>query len=197
MTDLPTLITLAHWLAGEFDNQPQASEQPVWFVHLRLWQRPLPHRIQGHLALFVEQANTLYLNQPYRQRVMLLQALAPDRLQVQYWALKHPGQFQGAGANSTLLKELESKDLEELPGCVLQIAKGPEGFVAEPPEGAKCYFQYQGATRQVVLGFKVSLGSFCSYDRGVDPQTGQALWGALMGPYKFQKCQDFAAEFPA
>ena len=71
-----------------------------------------------------------------------------------------------------------------------------ETFMAQPEPGAKCCFPYEGKTRQVILGFVASAVRFLSYDRGVDPDTGQALWGALMGPYEFNKCQDFAAELP-
>jgi hypothetical protein len=39
MTHSQTLITLAQWLAGEFENRSQALDQPAWFVHLRLWHR--------------------------------------------------------------------------------------------------------------------------------------------------------------
>lgn len=71
-----------------------------------------------------------------------------------------------------------------------------EKFIAQPEPGAKCYFQYQGETRQVILGFTASAERFLSYDRGVAPDTGQSLWGALMGAYEFSKCQDFAVELP-
>ncbi|NJN59773.1 MAG: hypothetical protein HC879_20955 [Leptolyngbyaceae cyanobacterium SL_5_9] len=195
MSDSQTLMTLAQWLAGEFDNRQQASEQPAWFVHLRLWQRPLRQRIQENLALFVEQANALYLNQPYRQRVIVLSEKG-DRLQAEYLALKHPDQFRGAGANADLLSKLEASDLEPLPGCVLSIIQQSSAFKAQPLPQTKCCFEYEGKIRQVVLGFDVSSNSFASYDRGVNPETGQGLWGALMGPYEFSKCEDFAAELP-
>lgn len=180
-------------MAGEFDNQPQAMVQPVWFVHLRLWYRPLPMRIEGNLAFFAEQANALMRDRPYRQRVAVLQE-SSGALQVQYLAFKQPEKFLGAGANPSLLESLGLDDLEALPGCVLTVTEQAGKFKAAPEVGAKCYFQYDGATRQVVLGFEVSVGKFWSYDRGVDPETGQGLWGALMGAYEFQKCEDFASE---
>lgn len=190
-----TLITLAQWLAGEFENQSQALEQPAWFVHLHLWHRPLPQKIQGKLALFVEQANVLYLEQTYRQRIILLQD-EQSHFQVQYLALKQPEKFRGAGANPSRLNQLSLTDLEWLPGCTLTVTQQAETFIAQPEPEAKCCFEYEGKTRQVILGFEVSERRFFSYDRGVDPDTGQALWGALMGPYEFNKCQDFAAELP-
>lgn len=191
------LPTVAQWLAGVFENHSQSMAQPAWFVHLRLWHRPLPHRLEGHLALFAEQANALYLDKPYRQRVLILQEVHSERIQVQYLALKHPDKFCGAGANAELLQHLSWQDLEWLPGCALTLTTRNSSFVAQPEPGDCCYFQYDGKTRQVVLGFEVTSTTFHSYDRGVDPETGQALWGALMGPYDFTKCGDFAAELPA
>ena len=196
MSQSPALITLAQWLAGEFDNQPQAIDQPIWFVHLRLWHRPVRLRVEG-FALFAEQANALQLDRPYRQRIAVLQPTgdAPTgnaQIRVQYWALKQPDRFKGAGANPQLLDRLSLDDLESLPGCVLTVTQQGDRFIAEPPTDAKCYFQYDGKTRQVVLGFEVSESQFCSRDRGVDPETGVALWGAIMGSYDYQKRQAFS-----
>jgi CpeT/CpcT family (DUF1001) len=184
------LIPLAQLMAGEFDNKPQAMEQPSWFVHLRLWYRPLPMRIEGNVALFAEQANALQRDRPYRQRVAVLKE-ASGVAQVQYWGFKQPDRFLGAGANPGLLEGLSLDDLERLPGCVLTVMQQGDKFKAEPEPESRCCFQYDGATRQVVLGFEVSPGKFWSYDRGVDPETGKGLWGALMGAYEFQKCEDF------
>lgn len=194
MTDFQPLLQLAQWLAGEFDNQSQSQQQPVWFVHLRLWHRPLPFRIQGNLALFAEQSNALYLDQPYRQRVIVLQESEHSRLQAQYLAFKRPDRFQGAGANRDRLSTLTPDDLEPLPGCWLTITQKNAAFLGQPEPDAKCYFQYEGQTRQVVLGFELGEGWFHSFDRGVNPETGQALWGALMGAYEFTKFHSFADE---
>jgi CpeT/CpcT family (DUF1001) len=192
------LMALAQLMAGEFDNQTQAMEQPAWFVHLRLWYRPLPMRIEGNIALFAEQGNLLG-DRPYRQRVAVLSE-SPEGLRVQYWGFKQPEKFLGAGANPSLLEGLTMEDLEDLPGCGLVVTATPcgylaergDGFKAEPEAGARCCFQYDGATRQVILGFEVGNGRFLSYDRGVDPETGRGLWGALMGAYEFQKIESYA-----
>ncbi len=192
MSQSPVLATLAQWLAGEFDNQPQAIDQPIWFVHLRLWHRPVRLRVEG-LALFAEQANALQLDRPYRQRIAVLQPTGDAQIfRVQYWALNQPECFKGAGANPQILELLSLDDLEPLPGCVLTVTRQGDRFIAEPPTDAKCYFQYDGKTRQVVLGFEVSETQFHSRDRGVDPETGAALWGAIMGSYDYQKRQAFS-----
>ncbi len=192
-----SLLNLARWLAGEFENHAQAMESPAWFVHLRLWQRPLPKQIEGKLSLFAEQANALYLDQTYRQRVMVLSEIeGKHQLQVQYLALKQSEKFRGAGANPSLLAELTLADLEWLPGCSLTVEQQNDTFYAQMQPGDHCRFSYQDKVGEVVLGFEVNANRFCSYDRGVDPESGQSLWGALMGPYQFSKCRDFAGELP-
>lgn len=196
MPDSPSLHTLATWLAGEFDNRAQAQEQPAWFVHLRLWYRPLPFRIGGNLALFAEQSNALYLDNPYRQRVAVLQELAPQQYQAQYFAFQQPDRVRGAGAHPDRLKNLTLDAMELLPGCRLTITQSDGLYKAHPEPEDKCYFQYEGQQRQVILGFEVSRDRLWSFDRGVDPETGQGLWGALLGAYEFEKQRDFSAELP-
>lgn len=186
------LTTLSQWLAGEFDNQAQAIDQPVWFVHLRLWYRPLPLKIEGNLALFAEQVDVLQADRPYRQRVVQLKPTHnPQVLQAQYWAFQQPDRFRGAGADPRQLQGMSLADLEFLPGCLLTVTQQGNRFEAKPDSEVKCCFQYDGQTRQVVLGFEVSENKFSSYDRGIDPKTGAGLWGALMGAYEFQKRHSF------
>jgi hypothetical protein len=179
-------LELAAWLCGEFDNQAQSQDDPTWYVPLRLWHRPLLHPIQGQFAIFAEQSNVLQLDKPYRQRVLVLQPEG-DRLSVQFWAFRDPAQFRGAGVNPDLLLQATEAALEALPGCRLQVSELGDRYRAEPEPESRCCFPYDGKIRQVVLGFEASATQFLSYDRGVDPDTGQSLWGAMMGPYRHQK----------
>jgi hypothetical protein len=203
MTLSPELITLARYMAGEFDNQQQAIAEPVWYVHLRLWQRPVPLFTEDSLTLFAEQANIVNLDKPYRPRILRLQSsdTTPASLQVQYYMLKDTEAIRGAGRNPELLRQLTSEDIEFLPGCNLTVKQqqvGPNSyeFSASSATGTPCGFSYQGNSYQVSLGFEATAEEFRSYDKGIDPTTGKAIWGALMGPFRFTKRQDFATELP-
>ena len=195
----PELISLANCLAGEFDNREQALAEPAWYVHLRLWQVPIDLFAEDSLSLFAEQVNTITPNNPYRQRVMRLRvdrSIAEGCLQVQYYMPKNPTALAGAGRNRELLKELKSSDLELLPGCILNvntqiIAANNYRFIAKPPRDRNCSFTYQGTTIQVSLGFEVTSSQLLSYDKGVDPQTGKASWGAILGPYSYIKREQY------
>ena len=50
----PELIALARYMAGEFDNREQAIADPAWYVHLHLWQRPVPLFLEDSFTLFAE-----------------------------------------------------------------------------------------------------------------------------------------------
>ncbi len=176
------MAQLCDWLPGWFDNHAQALAEPAWYVHLWLWQRVIPGRIQGQPALFIEQASALTPTQPYRQRVMVL---APD--QVQYYACREPERWRGCGAQPERLTTLTEADITLLSGCVLAVQYDNGEFQASPAPGYTCEFVYNGQTRRVVLGWRVNAQTFTCDDKGIDPCTGQALWGALMGSYRFQK----------
>ena len=193
-----SLVQLAACLAGEFDNREQAIADPVWFVHLRLWHRPVALFTEDSVTLFAEQANILQLEHPYRQRLLRLQTTAESGdLNVQYYGFKDPSSVKGAGQHPERLQHLTLEDIEYLPGCILTVpAPTGDRYTADPPAGAQCYFTYLEETRQVCLGFAVSPTEFLSFDKGVDPKTGQALWGALMGPYRFTKRQAYPLSHP-
>jgi hypothetical protein len=158
---------------------------------------------EDSLTLFAEQANIVNLDKPYRPRILRLRSsdTTPVSLQVQYYMLKDPEAIRGAGRNPELLKQLTPDQIEFLPGCILtvkqqQVAPNSYEFSASSATGVPCSFSYQGSNYQISLGFEATTEEFRSYDKGIDPTTGKAMWGALLGPFRFKKRQDFAAELP-
>ena len=197
------LSTLGQFMCGEFDNREQAIANPPWFVHLRLWQRPVNLFSSDSFTVFAEQANVLKLDQPYRQRFMRLQ-LAENGMTVQYYMLKNPAQVKGAGQNPVLLETIREEDLDRLPGCFLNVSVQDSGsfgvaqsanrglrFIASQPADCLCRFSFQGSTIQVALGFEAASDQFWSYDKGIDPDTDRPIWGAILGAYEFTKRQQF------
>ncbi|MEM9136775.1 MAG: chromophore lyase CpcT/CpeT [Cyanobacteria bacterium P01_F01_bin.42] len=184
------LNTLTQWLIGEFTNRSQAIDDPTWYVHLKLWHRPVPPPL-GDACIFAEQANILQPDQPYRQRLLILTQPSPQQIEGQYWAFKSPESYKGCGASPDKLASIQPDDLIELPGCKLSVAHADQTYTAKPHPNLKCCFEYAGKTRQVVIGFEVQQSRYTSYDRGVDPETGRSLWGAMMGPYQFDKLQTY------
>ncbi|MBU7581543.1 MAG: chromophore lyase CpcT/CpeT [Nostoc sp. TH1S01] len=197
----PLLITLGKYIAGEFDNREQALAEPAWYVHLRMWQRPVNLFTDDSITLFAEQANIVNLDRPYRQRIMRLMAgkNGDAPLQIQYYMLKEPSALSGAGRNPALLKTLTVEQLDLLPGCILTLSQQeltPNNFkfVATQPTETRCCFNYQGNNVQVSLGFAATAEEFYSYDKGIDSQTGKATWGAILGPYRYTKREQYSLD---
>jgi hypothetical protein len=42
----------------------------------------------------------------------------------------------------------------------------------------------------VQLGFEARPDAFDSFDKGIDPDTGKPLWGAIMGPFRYRRIGD-------
>ncbi len=202
------LNTLVDYLTGEFENKAQAAESTAWFVHLRLWQRLVPALSTENLyTLFLEQASVVGNKPPYRQRILQLRAEGAE-LRGEYFALADPTEFLGAGTNPERLVKMSEADLMSLPGSEAHIqyraVEGGYQFKSALPDGKLCSFEYGGQRRYVYLGFDVkprfgsSSGSdsagdstgdieLLTYDKGIDPDTGRGLWGALMGPFRMIK----------
>jgi hypothetical protein len=108
------LVTLGHYLAGEFENQQQALAEPIWYVHVRLWLRPTALFSEDSLTFFAEQASIVNIDQPYRPRLLRLRHQS-DRLQVEHYMFKDIKKFQGAGTRPELLRQLTPECVTFLP----------------------------------------------------------------------------------
>ncbi|MBE9117781.1 chromophore lyase CpcT/CpeT [Lusitaniella coriacea LEGE 07157] len=197
----PELIALGQYLAGQFDNREQALAEPAWYVHLHLWKRPVPLFLDDSITLFAEQANIVNLNQPYRPRLLRLRENPRNAatLQVEYYMFKNIEVVRGAGQDPSALQHLTPEEVEFLPGCTLEIqvekiSTAQYRFRTNHSPDSRCSFTYQGNQYQVSLGFEVTPDELLVYDRGIDPTTGKAIWGALLGPFRFTKRQDFSNE---
>ena len=195
------LITLAQYMSGEFENSQQAFNDPIWYVHLRLWLRPVPQLFsQDSVTLFAEQANIVNPDQLYRSRLLRLKQIEEEKIVIEHYKFLDILEVQGASREPQRLAAISTKQIELLPTCslVVNITNGVEGynFSAFPTDDTPCSFSYQGKSYQVSLGYQVNAKELKTYDKGIDPETGRGIWGALMGPYCYRKCQDFSQEIP-
>ncbi|MBZ8181661.1 chromophore lyase CpcT/CpeT [Oscillatoria salina] len=197
----PELITLGKYLAGKFDNQEQARSSPTWYVHLHLWHRPVPLFTEDSITLYAEQANIINLNKPYRPRLLRLRQNneQANSLKVDYYKFHDIEFIKGAGRNPEKLQQLQPEQIEFLPNCTLKVktkhlSRSRYQFTATSATGKPCSFTYQSNTYHISLGFEVTPEELRIFDKGIDPKTGKATWGAIIGPFRFQKQQDFTNE---
>ena len=195
----PQLQALGKYLAGEFDNQSQAYKQPAWFVHLRLWMRPVPIFTEDSITLYAEQASVVNINQPYRPRILRLRDRDRVNLEIEYYMFEDITSIAGAGRDRTLLQQITPEQIKFLPDCTLKVraestTAGNYRFTTSPVTETLCNYNYQGNNYQVFLGLEATPQELLTYDKGIDLATGKGIWGALLGAYRFTKIQDFAEE---
>jgi CpeT/CpcT family (DUF1001) len=190
----PKLIAIGQYLSGEFENKQQALESPPWYVHLRLWLKPVPLFLEDSITLFAEQASIVNLDRPYRPRILRITSSQTEGidLEVRHYMFKDIETVRGAGSNPDILKKITTEQIEFLPNCTLNVSVEELGnnrfhFRATPTSDRPCSFTYDGKTFQVALGFEVTPDELLTYDKGIDPNTGQPIWGALMGAYRYIK----------
>jgi hypothetical protein len=197
------LITLAQYLAGEFENQKQAAAEPIWYVHLRLWKRPIDLFSEDSITLYAEQVSMVNLDKPYRPRLLRLRPSTKkaEGLEVQYYMFKDIDRVLGAGKKPEILTGITLEDIELLPDCRLEVEVNKLSddryhFRAFPVADKLCSFTYEGNNFLVSLGFEVNAEELLVYDKGIDRETGKGIWGALMGAFRFYKNKDFSDLLP-
>ncbi|MBE7379855.1 MAG: chromophore lyase CpcT/CpeT [Leptolyngbya sp. SIO1E4] len=208
MDHVTQLNQLGQCLAGVFQNRQQALAAPAWFVHLRLWSCPVALFTEDSFTFFIEQASAAFTQPPYRQRLLRVrwsQAAFTGDLTAEYYALKQPQAFQGAAQAPERLQALTPDDLQPLTGSRLQVTpqlrSAATCFEARHYPGERCQFAIDGEIKYVELAFDAispvansqEQAAFLMYDKGMDPDTGKATWGALRGPFELQKVEDLSA----
>lgn len=189
------LLTLARWMAGDFSNREQAFREPAFFSQIRVCHRPLPYTCLNAIAFYVEQAYDVFLDDPYRMRVIAL-VPRPEDIYVINYNMTDPSKFRGACREPERLKSLRSEDLIPLDGCSMILKPVGGGFRGQVEPGKACKVFRKGKDSYLISAVEFREGMFFSLDRGYDPATDQQIWGSLGGPFEFYRRVDFSSEVP-
>ncbi|MFW5739779.1 MAG: chromophore lyase CpcT/CpeT [Myxococcota bacterium] len=175
---------LAAYLAGRFDSEAQ-SQQDYSYYPIQLIMCPVDMPDVGERVLYVEQAVMSSPNQPYRQRLYVVEPLDPPatRAVSKVYELHNPGQAVGWCDDLDSLS-LTAADVSEKEGCGVEMEWMGDHFEGGTV-GTDCVSTHQGAsytTSEVVITDE----QLTSWDRGYDDQ-GNQVWGATKGPYVFDR----------
>jgi hypothetical protein len=189
------VIKLARLLAADFSNQAQAFENPPFFAHIRVGIRPLPIDLLQGISLFLEQAYDIYMDQPYRLRVL---NLVPQDgfIEIENYQVTDEAEFYGAARNPGKLADLRSDRLQKMLGCSHFAEARGNGFHGYVQPGKKCIVHRNDEETYLAGTFEVDENRFSSLDRGCDLLTGQRVWGSIAGPFEFVRVASFADEVP-
>lgn len=189
------LILLAQWLAGDFSNQKQAAENPALYPHIHVFFRPLPFEGFSGIWFYSEQSYDYDLWNPYRQGVHRL-IDQNNQVYIENYKLQAPMLYAGAGHNQDILRTVPPDQIERRFGCSMVFKREGEKFLGMVEPGKACLIERNGRTSYLKSEVELTNCSWVSWDRGLDLETDQQLWGADTGPLRFEKLASFAAELP-
>jgi len=186
------ILTLAHWLAGDFSNQKQAYDNPKNYAHIRVFFRPLPWEFFDGMGFYSEQVYDYNLWTPYRQGVHRLISQG-EQIYLENYGLKDAILYAGAGREPDILKTITPAAIERRYNCSMVFQQEGNLFRGRV-EGNCCFIEKQGKKTYLVSDVELTETTFVSLDRGMDINTHEQVWGSTTGPLKFEKRQSYASE---
>lgn len=189
------LITLAHWMAGDFSNYKQSFEKPQQFAHIHIFFRPLPWEFFKAIGFYSEQVYDYDLWSPYRQGVHRLIDLG-DQIYIENYSLKDSVRYAGAARELSILKTITTDSLQRRDNCSMIFQRDGEMFRGSVEPGNRCLIEKKGCSTYLVSHVEITETTWSSLDRGLDVNTHQQVWGSTFGPLYFEKRESFASELP-
>jgi CpeT protein len=188
------LLTLAHWIAGDFSNQQQAFEDAKNYAHIHVFFRPLPWNFFEGIGFYSEQAYDYDLWRPYRQGVHRFIDRGDD-IYIENYSLQNPMFYAGAGRELSILHSIKPEKIDRRYNCSMIFQREGNLFRGRV-EGNSCFIEKYGKKTYLVSDVELTENTFVSFDRGLDVDTEEQVWGSTAGALKFAKIQNFAAEVP-
>lgn len=189
------LITLSHWMAGDFSNYEQAAADPRSFAHIHVLFRPLPFDFFSAIGFYSEQVYDYDLWTPYRQGVHRLVDQG-DQIYIENYGLDDAIVYAGASREPSILKTITPDCLTRRHHCAMVFRRDREKFIGGVEPGNQCIIPKNGCLTYLVSEVEITENAWASLDRGMDPETHTQVWGSEHGPLRFRKRESFAHEVP-
>ena len=189
------LIDLAQVMAGDFSNQKQSFADSVNYAHIRVFFRPLPWEFFSAIGFYSEQVYDYDLWTPYRQGIHRLIDQG-DSIYIENYSLKDAMVYAGAGHNRDILQTISPDCIERRYNCSMVFTREGDTFRGGVEPGNKCLITKKGIETYLVSDVEITETTWVSWDRGINPATGEQVWGSAKGPLKFEKRASFASELP-
>jgi CpeT protein len=189
------LRDLACLMAGDFSNEKQALADSKTYAHIRIFFRPLPYEFFSGIGFYSEQSYDYDLWSPYRQGVHRLVDRG-DEIYIENYSLKDAYLYAGAGHNRDILLTIKSSCIERRYHCSMIFKRDRNLFRGSVEPGNKCIINRNGIETYLVSDVELTETTWIGWDRGMDLNTHQQIWGSAAGPLKFEKRASFAEELP-
>jgi CpeT protein len=188
------LVTLAHWMAGDFSNYKQAFENPRNYAHIHVFFRPLAYEFFSGIGFYSEQVYDYDLWTPYRQGVHRL-VEQPGKIYIENYSLKDALLYAGAAREPAILRTITPACIERRYHCSM-IFKREGNLFRGCVEGNQCLIEKNGCQTYLVSNVEITEKTWVSLDKGLDINSHEQVWGSTYGSLRFEKRESFAHEVP-
>ena len=190
------LKTLCQWMAGDFSNRKQSDDRPTDFAHIHIFFRPLPFEFFNTIGFYSEQVYDYDLWSPYRQGIHRVVDKG-DHILIENFGMNDPMLYAGAARDKNILDSIKPDIIKSRQGCSMVFRRGNgDSFIGGVEPGNACIIPRDGVMTYLVSDVEVTESTWLSLDRGFHPESHEHLWGSKLGPLRFEKVQNFAAELP-
>jgi CpeT protein len=177
---IDTLSVFESQLSGAFDSSQQAQEDPTYY-DVSLTACAVSVEGIDTPTLYIEQALSDKLNQPYRQRVYVLSQVQENVVKSEIYVLDNPNAYIGTCAEDEVRSvPFDSMTLKD--GCAVELEWNGKGFVGGTDVGT-CQSDMNGASYATSI-VETTDSMILSWDQGWD-SNDQQVWGAVDGAYIF------------
>ena len=167
-------------LLGDFDSSKQSQEEPQYYdVSLKACSIDVTGATGT--TLYIEQALSDQLINPYRQRIYILAQVDDQHVRSEIYELNDPTLLVGFCRGNKELN-LSMSDIRKKEGCAVDLEWNGNGFIGQTDVGT-CLSDMNGATYATSI-VETSTEIISSWDQGWD-STDSQVWGAVDGPYIF------------
>lgn len=173
---------VASYLIGAMDTSAQAAVDRR-AADVRITTCPIRVADSDAIFLYQEQALSLKLDSPYRQRFLQIVPSAdnPGVESISYRPA-HPENWQGLCHQPEVERSVPLPELGEAV-CTVILQRDGEGYSGTTPEEG-CAANYRGAVR-ITNHVKLTQGTMETWDRGFDAE-GKQVWGAKDESYQYR-----------
>lgn len=190
--EMQLMYAVARAMAGGFSNQKQAMADPANYAHIRVFFRPLPWDFFGGLGFYSEQVYDHDLWLPYRQGIHRFVPYG-NEVYIENYSINDALIYAGAGRNLDILRSIKSDQIERRCNCSMIFKQNGEAFEGRV-EGKCCFIEKKGQKTYLVSDAIFTETTFTGFDRGLDLETDEQIWGSAHGPLKFEKTDSYADE---
>ena len=187
------LVTLSRWMAGDFSNYQQASQNPREYAHIHVFFRPLAFDFFSDIGFYSEQVYDYDLWTPYRQGVHRL-VDKDGRIYIENYSLTDAYLYAGAAREIEILKTITPDHIRRRQHCSMIFRREGDKFIGQVEPGNLCLIEKNGCQTYLVSDVEITESSWVSLDKGLNVETDEQVWGSEHGFLRFEKRESFAHE---